>query len=277
MKFLKLSVIVASMALTACSSTTENKELVGEVELLYNQGMDYLSEGSYGESIHAFEELERQHPYSGWATRAQMMVVFALYTSERYDEAVPAADRFIASHPGHKDISYMLYLKGMSHYNRISDVRRDQQFTEEALKAFNELTERYPASDYAKDAKLKITLCLDHLAGKEMMVGRYYQKDDRYMAAINRFRTVIENYQTTSQTPEALYRITESYLALGIEDEATESAAVLGYNYPSSSWYAKAYALLGERNLKVPTQVEETSWLGSIWKGIKSSVSEQHN
>lgn len=277
MKFLKLSVIVASMALAACSSTTENKELVGEVELLYNQGMDYLSEGSYGESIHAFEELERQHPYSGWATRAQMMVVFALYTSERYDEAVPAADRFISSHPGHKDIPYMLYLKGMSHYNRISDVRRDQQFTEEALKAFSELKERYPSSEYAKDAKLKITLCLDHLAGKEMMVGRYYQKDERYMAAINRFRAVVENYQTTSQTPEALYRITESYLALGIEDEATESAAVLGYNYPSSSWYAKAYALLGKRNLKVPTQIEETSWLGSIWKGIKGAVNEQNN
>lgn len=277
MKFLKVALLTTVLGLTACASDPEKKEIVGEVELLYNQGMDHLEEGFYSGAINAFEELERQHPYSGWATRAQMMVVFALYTAERYDEAVPAADRFIASHPGHKDLPYLLYLKGMSHYNRISDVRRDQQFTEEALKAFNELTARYPDSEYTKDAKLKITLCRDHLAGKEMMVGRYYLQHERYLAAINRFRTVIENYERTTQTPEALYRIAESYLALGVEDEATQSAAVLGHNYPGSKWYAKAYDLLSARNLKVPTEVEEKSWLGKVWKGIKGSVNETYN
>ncbi|MEC8067327.1 MAG: outer membrane protein assembly factor BamD [Pseudomonadota bacterium] len=276
MKFLKVVVLVSALGLAACSSTPEKREIVGEVELLYNQGMDLLTEGRYGEAVNAFEELERQHPYSGWATRAQMMVVFAYYNSERYDEAVPAADRFIGSHPGHKDLPYILYLKAMSHYNRISDVRRDQQFTEEALQTFNELVQRYPESEYAKDAKLKITLCLDHLAGKEMMVGRYYLKNRRYMAAINRFRTVVENYQSTSQIQEALYRLSESYLALGIEDEATQSAAVLGHNYPSSMWYQKAYDLLGQNNLKVPTVVEETSWFGRVWKGLKNTVHDSN-
>lgn len=277
MKFLQIVVLTAAVGLSACTSTPENKEIIGEVELLYNQGMDTLTEGSFGEAINAFEELERQHPYSGWATRAQMMVVFAYYSSERFDEAVAAADRFIGSHPGHKDLPYIFYLKGMSHYDRISDVRRDQLLTEEALKTFRELVERYPSSEYTQDAKLKITLCLDHLAGKEMMVGRYYLQNKRYMAAVNRFRTVIQNYERTSQTPEALYRITESYLALGINDEATQAAAVLGHNYPSSSWYAKAYDLLSARNLKVPSQVDEKSWFGTILKGIKQSVSDQYN
>jgi outer membrane protein assembly factor BamD len=185
MRFLKAVVLTVAVGLAACSSTPENQEIVGEVELLYNKGMDTLTEGSFGEAINAFEELERQHPYSGWATRAQMMIVFSYYSSERYDEAVASADRFISSHPGHKDLPYMFYLKGMSHYDRISDVRRDQELTEEALRTFRELVERYPSSEYAKDAKLKITLCLDHLAGKEMMVGRYYLQNSRYMAAIS--------------------------------------------------------------------------------------------
>ena len=172
MKLLNAVAIAAILGLTACSTTTENKEIVGEVETLYNQGMDFVEEGSYGEAINTFEELERQHPYSGWATRAQMMVVYAYYKRENYDETVVTADRFIGAHPGHKDLPYMFYLKAMASYNRISDVRRDQQFTEQAYETFTELTERYPDSEYAKDAKLKITLCRDHLAGKEMMIGR---------------------------------------------------------------------------------------------------------
>ncbi|MFT7145127.1 MAG: outer membrane protein assembly factor BamD, partial [bacterium] len=242
-----------------------------------NSGMDALEEGSFGAAINTFEELERQHPYSGWATRAQMMVVFAYYSRESYDEAVVSANRFIGAHPGHKDLPYMLYLKGMSFYNRISDVRRDQEFTEQALKAFVELTERYGDSEYARDAKLKITLCYDHLAGKEMMIGRYYQRNKHYIAAINRFRSVIEQYQRTSQTPEALFRLTETYLTLGIEDEATQSAAVLGHNFPNTSWYAMAYDLMGDHNLKVPTDIDKKSWFGMIWKGVRESINEQNN
>lgn len=277
MKLVKTAGVIAILTLAACSSTPEKKEIVGEVETLYNQGMDSLEQGYYLEAINAFEELERQHPYSGWATRAQMMTVFAHFEREEYDEAAASADRFISSHPGHKDLAYMIYLKGMSFYNRISDVRRDQQFTEKALETFLELSQRYPESEYTRDAKLKITLCRDHLAGKEMMVGRYYQRNERYMAAINRFRMVIANYQFTSQTPEALYRLTESYLALGVEEEATQSAAVLGHNFPHSDWYAMAYDLLKERNLEVPTDVEDGSFFGNIWSGIHGALNEQNN
>lgn len=277
MKLVKTVGIIAILTLTACSSPSEKKEIIGEVEVLYNQGMDALEEGSYLEAINAFEELERQHPYSGWATRAQMMTVFAHFKREEYDETIAAADRFLAAHPGHKDSAYVMYLKGMSFYNRISDVRRDQQFTEHALSTFMEMSERFPESEYSKDAKLKITLCRDHLAGKEMMVGRYYLRNKSYMAAINRFRTVVAEYQLTSQTPEALYRLSEAYLALGIEEEATQSAAVLGHNFPASDWYAMAYKMLKGQNLDIPTKVEEEGFFGKVWRGIQETVSEQNN
>lgn len=277
MKLLNVVAIAMVLGLAGCSSLPEKQEIVGEVETLYNTGMDYLEKGSFGEAINTFEELERQHPYSGWATRAQMMVVFSHYSRENFDEAVISANRFIGAHPGHKDLPYMFYLKGMSFYNRISDVRRDQQFTEQSLKSFTELAERYPESEYARDAKLKITLCNDHLAGKEMMIGRYYQRNERHIAAINRFRAVVELYQRTSQTPEALYRLSESYLTLGITDEATQSAAVLGHNFPNSNWYVKAYDLMGKNNLKVPVEIEKKSWMGNIWKGISETINEQNN
>ena len=277
MKLFNVAIMLVVIGLSACSSAPEKVEIVGEVETLYNKGMDALENGAYGESINAFEELERQHPYSGWATRAQMMIVYAYYRRESFDEAIASADRFIGAHPGHKDLPYMFYLKGLSFYNRISDVRRDQQFTEQALSTFTELTERYPESEYTRDAKLKITLCHDHLAAKEMMVGRYYLRNARHLAAINRFRTVIEEYQRTTQTPEALYRLTEAYLSLGIEDEATQSAAVLGHNFPHSDWYEMAYALLKEKDLSIPSNVEDESWFGMIWQGIQESVTEQNN
>jgi outer membrane protein assembly factor BamD len=157
---------------------------------------------------------------------------------------VSAAQRFIDLHPGHKDVPYAFYLIGVSHYEQMSDVGRDQKMTEEALRAFEELIRRFPDSTYARDASLKIDLARDHLAGKEMEIGRYYLRQGKYIAAINRFRNVIERYQTTTHVPEALHRLTEAYLALGVQQEARKTASVLGYNFPGSRWYQDSYALM---------------------------------
>lgn len=260
-------VVASALVIAACSSTPERQEVEGSVDELYNNAQNALESKKYETAVNTFEELERQHPYSNWATRAQMMVAYTYYKSKNYDEAVIAADRFARLHPGHKDLPYVYYLRGLSFYERISDVKRDQGFTHEALQAFEELVRRYPESDYARDAKLKITLCKDHLAGQEMMIGRYYQSNKRYMAAINRYRTVIERYETSSQTPEALFRLTESYLSLGINDEAQMAGAVLGHNFQASDWYKDAFSLLEKRDLKPATSND--SWLKNMVKGVK--------
>lgn len=261
-----LALTALSLTLAACASKPEG-ELTGTVNELYNNAMDYMQAGRYPQAVHAFEELDRQYPYSQWASRAQLNVAYAHFEDKNYAEAVVAAERFLRLHPGHKDAPYALYLIGLSHYGRMSDVNRDQSATAEALAAFEELVQRYPESQYARDAKLKITLCKDHLAGKEMAVARYYQSQKQYLAAINRYKTVINSYETSSHTPEALYRVTESYLALGINDEAQRAAAILGHNYQGSDWYHKAYGLLTEKNLAPAGQ--EKSWSSQIGKGLK--------
>lgn len=260
------ALLLPVLLLAACASKPEG-ELSGSVGQLYNKGMQELKEGKTAAAVHTFDELNRQYPYSGWATRAQMMTAYAQLEGGDYDEAIVTAEQFIKYHPGHKDLAYMYYLKGLANYNRIRDVARDQGYTREALAAFQEVANRFPDSIYARDAKLKLTLCRDHMAGKEMQVGRYYQQQANYLAAINRFKAVVKDYQTTTQTPEALYRLTESYLALGVNDEAQRSAAILGYNYPGSEWYKKAYALLTERNLAPADQ--EKGWADQIYKGVK--------
>ena len=235
----------------------------GSVEDLYNAAMDMLLDGDYSGSSGAFEEVERQHPYSIWATKAQLMASYAYYQEGDYDEAVIAAERFISLHPGNADIAYAHYLVGLCFYEQISDVGRDQKMTRLALEEFNTVIRRFPASRYARDASLKVDLARDHLAGKEMEIGRTYQDLEFYVAAINRFRTVIESFQTTSHVPEALHRLTESYLALGVMDEAQMTAAVLGHNFPGSEWYADAYALLREQELE--PRLSERSWLTKIF------------
>ena len=172
------------------------------------------------------------------------MSAYAFYEANDYDEAIAAAQRFIELHPGNADVPYAYYLVGISYYEQISDVGRDQKMTEQALAAFDELVRRFPDSKYARDAELKADLTRDHLAGKEMSIGRYYLRRGQYVAAINRFRNVVERYQTTTHVPEALHRLTEAYLALGLDEEAQKNAAVLGYNFPSSEWYQDSYALL---------------------------------
>lgn len=256
--------LLSLLLLAGCASTADRPDYVERpVEELYNEAYDLLQAGEYTEAAKGFEEVERQHPYSQWATRAQLMAAYAYYEAQEYDAAIAAAERFIELHPGNKDVPYAQYLIGISYYERISDVGRDQGMTDEALRAFTELVRRYPDSPYARDAQLKIDLVRDHLAGKEMEIGRFYQKRGQYLAAINRFRNVVENYQTTTHVPEALHRLVESYLALGVEDEAKAAAAVLGYNYPDSKWYERSYALLTGRGL-TPEEDGE-SWFSRLF------------
>lgn len=239
-----LTLALITLAVTGCASKNKDEYVERPVGELYNHALDLLKNDDPHAAAQAFEEVDRQHPYSQWATRAQLMSAYAYYEANDYDAAVEAARRFIDLHPGNKDVAYAYYLIGVCYYEQISDVGRDQKMTQEALKAFEELTRRFPNSEYARDADLKIQLARDHLAGKEMAIGRYYLQRGKYVAAINRFRNVIENYQTTTHVPEALLRLTEAYMALGVTDEARRTAAVLGYNFPGSIWYQDSYALI---------------------------------
>ncbi len=257
-------VLLVALATAACESDSGPQPYVEKpVDELYNSAMDAMQAGNYRDSARLFDEVERQHPYSEWAAKAQLMAAYAFYQENSYDEAINALDRFIELHPGSQDISYAYYLKAISFYEQISDVRRDQSMTRLALNALEELSRRFPESKYTRDAELKIDLTLDHLAGKHMNIGRYYQGQREYLAAINRFRTVIERFQTTTHVPEALHRLVESYVAMGIMDEAQATAAVLGHNFPGSEWYVDSYALLTNQNLR-PEDNEE-SWISSIF------------
>ncbi|MFM2045374.1 MAG: hypothetical protein RLY86_3950, partial [Pseudomonadota bacterium] len=209
------------------------------------------------------EEVERQHPYSQWAVRAQLMTAYSMYQAQRYDDAITKLDGFISLHPGNRNVAYAFYLKALCYYEQISDVRRDQSMTTEARAGLEEVTRRFPASDYARDAKLKLDLVRDHLAGKDMEVGRQYQRVGLYPAALKRFRNVVDNYQDTSHVPEALHRMTETYMALGIVEEAQATAALLGHNYPGSVWYEDTYRLVTN---SVPA--EERSFLTKAWQWV---------
>ena len=267
MKMKRLSnfstLLLAAGLMSGCAVGVEKKVYVEEpVEDLYNSAIDLMLEGKFRTSTTKFDEVERQHPYSVWSTKAQLMAAYAYYQANRYDEGIVALDRFIQLHPANKDISYAYYLKALSYYEQISDVSRDQKMTQLALTSLRELTRRYPNSKYSRDAKLKLDLTYDHLAGKEMQVGRYYHTQRQYLAAINRFKVVVEKYQTTTHVPEALHRMTEGYYALGLLGEARKTAAVLGHNYPGSEWYINSYEMI--ENNKVP--------ISSTAKGEKVSI-----
>ena len=255
--------LFGALALLAACGSTEKPYVERPVDEIYNDAMNQLGQRSFENAAKAFDEVERQHPYSVWATKAQLMAAFAWYQKNKYDEAIIALDRFIQLHPGNKDIAYAYYLKGLCYYEQISDVGRDQKMTDNALKSLQEVVTRHPESRYARDAKLKIDLARDHLAGKEMEIGRYYLKQRQYLAAIGRFRSVIEHYQVTTHVPEALHRLTEAYLGLGVKAEAQTAAAVLGYNYPGSPWYLDSYALLEGVDLR--PEKKEGSWLSKIF------------
>ena len=215
-----------------------------DVNTLYSLAKEKADRGEYELSAALFDEVERQHPYSVWARRAQLMSAFSYYMAQKYPDAVSSAQRFLTIHPGNKDAPYANYLIAMSYYQQIEDVTRDQKITQQASDSFNELIRRYPQSRYASDARLKLDLINDHLAGKQMEIGRYYQRSGKWLAASLRFREVVDKYQTTSHTPEALERLVETYLNLGMPQEAHKAAAVLGANYPGSKWYKRSYELI---------------------------------
>lgn len=215
-----------------------------DVDTLYAAAKERLDQGRTKQAAALFDEVERQHPYSPWARRAQLMSAFSYYAARDYNKAIQSAQRFLSIHPGNKDAPYAYYLIAISYYEQISDVTRDQKTTEQAKQALTDIVRRYPATPYAADAKLKLDLVNDHLAGKEMTIGRSYERSGKWLAATLRFRNVVDNFQTTSHAPEALYRLVESYLALGIPAEAQKAAAVLEANYPGSKWYSRAYKLM---------------------------------
>ena len=239
--------ILLAIIISACSSDGDRPEYrERSLAAIYNNEVYNHENGRYQAAAYEFDEVERQHPYSPWARRSMLMSAYSYYLQNKYDEAISSAQRFISLHPGNRHAVYAYYLIGQSYYERISDISRDQKITELALEAFNEVIRRYPDSDYAKDAQLKIDLTRDHLAGKEMYIGRYYLKQSAFLAAINRFRLVVTDYQNTSHTPEALHRIVEAYISLGLIEEAKITASVLGHNFPDSEWYKDTYNLINK-------------------------------
>ena len=246
-----IAAATAALALTAgCAGRTpkgrDTAYIARDVDTLYAAAKTKLDAGDTKTAAALFDEVERQHPYSPWARRAQLMSAFAYYAGGDYNKSVQSAQRFLSIHPGNKDAPYAYYLIATSYYEQISDVTRDQKVTQQALAALNDIVRRYPTTTYASDARLKIDLVNDHLAGKEMEIGRFYERSGKWLAASLRFRNVVEKYQTTSHAPEALYRMVETSLSLGLPEEAQKSAAVLGANYPGSEWYQKAFRLMSK-------------------------------
>ena len=259
-KFFKFElIVVAFILLASCAGTVEENYVEEPVETLYNKALIQLNKKNYKKAALAFDEVDRQHPYSVWATKAQLMAAYVLYKDNQYDEAIISLDRFIRLHPSNRDAPYAYYLKALSYYEQISDVGRDQEMTELSMKMLNEVVARFPSSKYARDAKLKMDLTRDHLAGKEMEIGRYYEKKGQYQAAINRFKIVTEIFQSTTLVPEALHRLTESYLALGIVEQARKTAAVLGHNFPGSDWYVDTYEIVENKSIK-KVKKKKTRW-----------------
>ncbi|MET0295216.1 MAG: outer membrane protein assembly factor BamD [Phenylobacterium sp.] len=246
----------AALALGACAGRGKKPSLTYEerpVELLYAAGADRLDRGQWSQAVDYFEEVDRQHPYSEWARRAILMTAYAHYMGNDYPEAVGDAERFIALYPGSPAAAYAYYLKAVCYFEQIVDVGRDQGATLQALSALQDVTQRFPNTEYAADARLKIDMVNDQLAGKEMTVGRWYLRNGETLAAIGRFRNVIDTYQTTSHTPEALYRLVEAYLTIGLGEEARRNGAVLGHNFPGDVWYRDAYDLLAGKGLQPAT------------------------
>lgn len=250
---LALAVIFA-VALSGCSTFKKKKHTLAyeerPVELLFSVGASALDRHQWGDAVNYFREVERQHPYSEWSRRAILMTAYAHYEANEYSDAIGDAERFIALYPGNVATPYAYYIRAICYFEQIVDVGRDQASTEQAQRAFNEVLKRYPHSPYAVDSRLKLDMVQDQLAGKEMTVARFYLRNADPIAAIGRFRNVVARYQTTSHAPEALYRLVEAYLTLGLINEAKENAAVLGYNYPGDPWYHDAYRLLTSRGIR---------------------------
>lgn len=239
-----LILFFVAFLMVGCASTDKKEVADTPVEKLYTDAKAAMDREEYKTAANLFDEVERQHPYSQWATQAKLMSAYSSYQAGDYDNALLTLDKFIELHPGHPDVAYAYYLKAICYYEQIVDVGRDQDLTKKAMESLNDVMRRFPDTAYARDAKFKKDLTLDHLAGKEMEIGRFYLKRKYYQAAINRFKTVVEQYQTTTHVPEALHRMVEAYIALGLPSEAKRIGAVLGHNYPGSEWYQASYNLL---------------------------------
>jgi outer membrane protein assembly factor BamD len=263
-----LVLVLSAFVLAACGATADIDDTYVErpVEEIYNSAFEELERRNYITASREFDEVERQHPYSLWARRALVMSAYTYYVQNKYDEAIATARRFLALYPGNSQAAYAYYLIAMCQYERISDVKRDQRITELARYSLLEVMNRFPDSDYAKDAALKLDLAVGNLAGKEMDVGRYYLNRGDYAAAIKRFRNVVMNYSRSMHIEEALHRLTESYLSLGVTREAQNAAAVLGYNFPDSPWYRDSYRILRQRDLQ-PAEAED-SWLSRTFNAV---------
>jgi len=265
-----LAIALLGLSLGACSSLFAAKDDTPPDEpadRLYNEGLYFLNAKQDPKAaIKKFEEVDRQHPYSEWARKSLIMAAYSYYESTQYDECVSASKRYISLHPGSADAAYAQYLIGASYYDQIPDITRDQAGTEKALNALDEVIRKYPTSEYATNAKQKIEIARDQLAGKEMAVGRYYLEKKDYTGAINRFKIVVTRYQTTRHVEEALERLTEAYMALGIVDEAQTAAAVLGHNFPDSEWYKHAYVLVTKGGVE-PNE-NKGSWISRAFKKV---------
>lgn len=267
-------IVAASLILTGCDGALRmpsfgNRQAQVETQTpqqIYMSGEQLLSEGRPKQAGDMFGEVERLYPYSDWAKRAMLMSAFAYHEGGQYDDSRSSAQRYLEFYPADVDAPYAQFIIALSYYDQIVDIGRDQDNTFQALQEMRDIIERYPDSEYAKSAQMKFELALDHLAGKEMEIGRYYLSRGHYAASINRFRVVVEEYQTTTQTPEALYRLVEAYLSLGLTKEAQTAAAILGHNFQSTTWYQRAYALLTGRGLQ-PSN-EGDSWLNQTYRQV---------
>ena len=235
-------------------------------EEIFNSGEKEILRKRYGDAAEKFTEVERLYPYSDWAKRALIMQVYSFHKDQSYENVVSSANRFIEFHPNDKDVPYAYYLIGLSYYDQVLAIGRDQELAKEALRVFSLITKEYPESKYASSSQIRFNFLRDHLASKEMEVGRYYLKRSHYAPAINRFRGVIEEFPTTSQVPEALHRLVEAYLSLGLVNEAQTAGAILGYNYRSTEWYDRTFALLSSKGLKPKSS--GNSWLSKIYRQV---------
>lgn len=261
-----LGVVLVSATLAGCANDKDVMAPDEPAEKIYNEGLTLLNKGDLDGAAKRFEDIDKTHPYSEWARKALLMDTYVYYEAGKYDDAISAGKRYLALHPGSQDAPYVSYLVASSLYDSIPDISRDQRRTRQALDALDDVIRKYPNTEYAAGAKRKVEVARDQLAGKEMLIGRYYLEQRNYTGAINRFKVVITQYQTTRQTEEALFRITEAYMALGIVNEAQTAAAVLGYNYPDSQWYKDAFKLIQSKGL-LP-QENKASWISQAFKKL---------
>lgn len=269
LSFVRSAVVVAALAgvsvLSGCSSDEPLEPFVEiPAETSYNAGIAYLQQGDYKNATAKFEEVDVQHPYSEWARKSLIMTAFTNYTRGNYQEAINSAKRYTTLYPGSPDAAYAQFIIGQSYFNQIPDVTRDQDMTRKAMDAMSELVQRYPTSPYAAEGQKKLDIARDQLGGKEMEIGRYYLNRREYIGAINRFKTVVTEYQTTRHVEEALERLVEAYYSMGIVDEAQTAAAVLGHNYPDSRWYKDAYTLLQTQGLE--PRENTSSWISKAFR-----------